>query len=84
MNIWIKYFYAGNEVPSGLIYCYCASGAEERSRLFGGSACCSSVEPKKILSEGVSQLPQVAASSTPTGLDGGGSATLSLMVELDA
>jgi len=77
----------GKEVSSGLIYRWGASGAVDRSRLFGGSAsrCCDSAEPRRFLSEGVSQLTHVAASSTPIGLDGGGdSASLALMVEQDA
>lgn len=58
----------------GLIYRCCTSGAEDRSRLKGGSATAKPVEPG--FSERVSQLPQAAASSTPMGLGGGAGSTL--------
>lgn len=56
----------------GLIYRCCTSGAEDRSRLDGGSA--RLLDPS--ISERVSQLTQAAASRTPTGLGGAACWTL--------
>ena len=62
------------------IYRFCTSGVEDRSLLIGGSASASasaSAKPVELgFSERVSQLPQAAASSTPTGLGGGACSAL--------
>ena len=58
------------------IYRFCTSGAEDRSLLIGGSASASAKPIEMGFSERVSQLPQAAASSTPTGLGGGAGCAL--------
>ena len=60
------------EGGGGLIYGCCTPGAENRGRLFGGGGCGGLASLSPGFSERVSQLPQAAASSTPTGLAGAG------------